>query len=273
MIPLFQLPAPTQPTLRAMPEFTPMESLLWLAHEVGREDRHLAILTEGSVSVKVDDRHFLTKAAGTQLSRLRDIDAALCETEPCAKLVDEPFRSGTLQQSLQHILADPGSPAPTLDAPLHAYLLSQKNVGAVAHAHPEAVLQILCSPAAQRFADHRMFPNEIEFCGAQSVYVPYIDTGATLSREIRSKVALSNRRSQDRMPRLILIQNEGVIALGPTPAAVLETLMMAEKAARVFVGASRLGGVLFLPTQHVIRAEVRPDPAKSATTTPVNIRL
>ncbi len=91
-----------------------------------------------------------------------------------------------------------------------------------------------------------MFPDQVNHTGAASVFVPYADPGSPLAREIRGRVTLNQRRGSVRVPRLITLQNRGIIALGATPEAVLATLLMAEKAARVFVGAALLNGPLFL---------------------------
>ena len=46
----------------------------------------------------------------------------------------------------------------------------------------------------------------------------------------------------------------------------LGTMLMAEKAARVFIGASRIGGPLFLPPQYVARLEGRSEEGPRAST-------
>ena len=54
------------------------------------------------------------------------------------------------------------------------------------------------------------------------------------------------RARTGQIPKTILLQNHGVIALGSTHTDVMAALDMAEKAARVFVGATALGGPVFL---------------------------
>ena len=100
----------------------------------------------------------------------------------------------------------------------------------------------------------------------QVVIIPYADPGTPLAREIRSKYQASQRRTLARAPRLILVQNYGVLAFGDSARSVLSTLLMAEKSARIFVGASRLGGPIFLPPQHVARLEARMDEGPRAST-------
>jgi ribulose-5-phosphate 4-epimerase/fuculose-1-phosphate aldolase len=63
-----------------------------------------------------------------------------------------------------------------------------------------------------------------------------------------------------RQPRLILLQNHGLIALGATPEAVLATTLMAAKAAEIFVGSAAIGGrPRFLTAAQVIRIAGRSD--------------
>ncbi|MDW8344543.1 MAG: class II aldolase/adducin family protein, partial [Verrucomicrobiae bacterium] len=128
----------------------------------------------------------------------------------------------------------------------------------VGHVHATTVNQILCSPRARDFADHRMFPDEIVCCGPASVFIPYTDPGLRLSQEIRRQTEAFIQRYQ-RPPRIILMQNHGVIAVGKTAAAVLSSLLMVEKAARIFVGAALLGGPVFLSDANVARIDGRPD--------------
>ncbi len=71
-----------------------------------------------------------------------------------------------------------------------------------------------------------MFPDEIVCCGGASVFVPYVDPGLPLAREIRDR---TNAFIQQHgyIPRLILLQNHGIIAPGATPESVLACLSMA----------------------------------------------
>jgi len=113
---------------------------------------------------------------------------------------------------------------------------------------------------AQDFAQHRMFPDEIVCCGAASVYVPYTDPGLKLSQAMRRQTEAFIKQYQ-RQPRIVLMQNHGVIALGGTWQGVLSGLLMAEKAAKIFVGAAVLGGPVFFSEENVARIEGRPDEA------------
>ena len=55
-----------------------LKRLIQLSHELGRENRHLAILGEGNVSSDLGDGTFYVKASGSQLGT---IDASVQAVE------------------------------------------------------------------------------------------------------------------------------------------------------------------------------------------------
>jgi rhamnose utilization protein RhaD (predicted bifunctional aldolase and dehydrogenase) len=139
-------------------------------------------------------------------------------------------------------------------------LLSLPGIKFIGHTHATTVNQILCSPRARDFAVHRMFPDEIVCCSVASVFVPYTDPGLKLAQTIRSETEAFVKKHQ-RQPRVILMQNHGIITLGATQQSVLAAMLMAEKAAKVFVGAAQLGGPVFFSEENTARIAGRPDEA------------
>ena len=238
-----------------------LNNLLTLSHELGREDRGLAILGEGNTSARVGDETFLVKASGTCLGTLKEEDAVECRMPALLPLLEKD--SLTDQQIDDALLAarvDSKAKKPSVEAVFHAYLVSLPGIKFVGHVHAIAVNQILCSPRARDFAEHRMFPDEIVCCSTASVFVPYTDPGVKLAQVIRRETEAFIKKQQ-RQPRIILMQNHGVIALGATWQAVLTAMLMAEKAARIFVGAAALGGPVFMSEANVQRIAGRPDEA------------
>jgi rhamnose utilization protein RhaD (predicted bifunctional aldolase and dehydrogenase) len=155
---------------------------------------------------------------------------------------------------------DPKAKKPSVEAVFHAWLLSLPGIKFVGHTHATTVNQILCSPRAQDFAIHRMFPDEIVCCSVASVFVPYTDPGLKLAQTIRSQTEAFVKQHQ-RQPRVILMKNHGIITLGATWQSVLSAMLMGEKAAKVFVGAAVLGGPVFFSEENVARIAGRPDEA------------
>ncbi len=237
-------------------------ALLALSHEIGREDRGLAILAEGNTSARLSATQFAVKASGARLAGLTEAEVTVCDSVRLLTLLDRKhLPDDQIHQALLEARVDPQARKPSIEALFHAWLLTLEGVNFVGHCHPLHVNQILCSPRARDFAEHRMFPDEIVFCGPASVYVPYADPGLPLARQIRERTK-DFLREHGQVPRLILLQNHGVIAPGASPEAVLAALFMAEKAAAIFAGAAAMGGPTFLLPQHVERITTRPDEAE-----------
>ncbi len=235
--------------------------LLQLSHELGREDRHLAILGEGNTSARLNDTQFAVKASGACLATLTESDVTVCDSAAMLSILEKKtLGDDELNELLLGARVSKDSKKPSIEAVFHAWLLTLPGVHFVGHCHSLAANQILCSPRARDFAERRLFPDEVVYCGPASVFVPYADPGLVLAREIRDRTNAFTQQ-QGVIPKLILLQNHGVIALGGTVKAVLACVLMAAKAAAVFMGAAALGGPNFLPPQHVDRIAGRPDEA------------
>lgn len=233
-----------------------LRQLLWLSHEIGRESRDLVQLTEGNVSARLDADRFLVKAAGTSLSTLTPADVVECNTKRIVSMLETPLMDlSDLDRALIEARVDPAAKLPSPEAAFHSILLQIEGVQFVAHCSPTACLQIVCSRMGEAFADQRIFPEQVVHCGAASVFVPYTDPGSPLAREIQGRIGVFMRRGHGPTPKLILLQNRGIVAIGATAEAVLNTILAAEKAARVFVGTAALGGPAVLKPGQVQKIE------------------
>lgn len=236
-----------------------LTSLLELSHELGREDRQMAILGEGNTSARLSADTLLVKASGSSLGTLREEDVVECKASVLLPLLDKSdLTDNEIESTLLASRVEPQSKKPSVEALFHAYCLSLDEVEFVGHTHAVAVNQILCSPRAAEFATARIFPDEIVCCGSASVFVPYTDPGLRLAQAIRDRTNEFISRQQQ-IPRVILLENHGIITLGRTTAAVLAAMLMAEKTAAIWVGAAMLGGPDFLTQENVARIAGRSD--------------
>ena len=235
------------------------EDLLTLSHEIGREDRGLVLLGEGNTSARLTEDTFLVKASGTQLGTLRTEDVVECRLSALLPMLD---KVGLADQQIDDALlasrVDQKAKKPSVEAVFHAWALSLPGIKFVGHCHATAVNQILCSPRAREIAECRMFPDEIVCCGVASVFIPLTDPGLKLAQVIRRETKAFLKRYQHQ-PRVIVMQNHGIITLGGTWQSVLAAMLMAEKAAKIFVGAAQLGGPIFLSEENIARIAGRPD--------------
>jgi rhamnose utilization protein RhaD (predicted bifunctional aldolase and dehydrogenase) len=238
-----------------------LASLLKLSHDLGREDRGLAMLGEGNTSCRLDVDTFLVKASGSSLSNLQENQLVACRFSTLLPLLKAgPMSDAEVEKALLDSRVDSSQPKPSVEAVFHAYFLSLPGIDVVGHTHPVAVNSILCGgdAPARRFAEERRFPDEIVCCGAKSVLVPYVDPGTILAQKICEETD-KFITAENRPPRVVLLQSHGLIALGATTGSVLAATLMAEKTARIFIGAAALGGPSALSAQNVLRIDSRPD--------------
>jgi rhamnose utilization protein RhaD (predicted bifunctional aldolase and dehydrogenase) len=88
--------------------------------------------------------------------------------------------------------------------------------------------------------------------------VPYIDPGVPLARKVRQLLTgYVDRYGQP--PRILLMQNHGLIALGRSAAQVENITAMMVKTARVLLGTFSAGGPHFMSQEQVDRIHTRPD--------------
>lgn len=233
--------------------------LLELAADAG-DDRQMAILGEGNISGRLDDRYFLVKASGTRLGALQADHLVEVDSLPLLEALqgDRTFTDQEVEQLLLDARVDKASLKPSVESLFHAWLLHLPGINFVGHTHPIAVNQILCTQAAREFATKRLFPDHIVYCGAESVFVPYVDPGLVLSRTIAAEVEAFRNRTGI-LPRTIFLENHGMIAIGERHTEVMAALGMAEKAARIFAGAYVIGNPVFLDDKQVRRIEGRTD--------------
>ena len=234
--------------------------MLELSHQLGREERKLAILGEGNTSARVSDDTFVVKASGSNLATLAPAGVTECQfTDLLPLLKAKSMTDAAIDEALFASRVSTEARKPSVEAIFHAYLLTLPGVNFVGHTHPITVNQLLCSKHAKNFARRRTFPDEIVCCGVESVFVPYTDPGLKLAQAMQKAVVAYIRRLS-RPPRVILLENHGFIALGATPESVLATTLMGAKAAEIFVGAAAIAGTpRFLTAAQVERIAGRPD--------------
>lgn len=237
-----------------------LTQLVTMSRSLGDPARDYVILGEGNTSARVDADTFWVKGSGAEL---RTIDASsfvhvrfdrVLELLGTGDLGDDEIRAG-----LEAAKVDPGTPArPSVETVLHALALQLEGVNFVGHTHPSAVNAVLCSQKAEEASAGRLFPDHIVYCGPASVYVPYTDPGLPLARKVRDLINCYMDEYQE-VPKVIMMQNHGLIALGKTAREVENVTAMAVKAACVLQGAYVFGGPRFLGLQDVQRIHTRPD--------------
>ena len=237
-----------------------LQELWTLTRALGEPSRDCVIIGEGNTSARLNDDTFLIKASGQQMETIAPAGLVAVRLSPIMELLNaDPAPSVDQQKAAARAAKlESAAPDPSIEVTFHALLLAECGARFIAHTHPTSVVQILCSPRAADFAARRTFPDEAVLCGPRSVFVQYADPGMPLAYAIRDGVR-TYMQDEGEAPRVILLQNHGLITLGQTAREALNITMMTIKAARIFAGAAALGGPVFLSDEDVRHIIRRPD--------------
>lgn len=236
-----------------------LAELVALSNRIGDPANDFVILGEGNTSTRCDAETFYVKASGTELRTIRAEGMVRVRFETVLKLLDaEGVDDQVMKDTLAAASVDAGGKRPSVETVMHALLLQLEDVNFVAHTHPTVVNAITCAKDGQQAFVGRLFPDEIVCCGVAPIWIPYTDPGIDLARKVRDQV----RQYVDEhglRPKVILMQNHGMIALGSTPAEVEAATHMMCKTARVLAGTYTFGGPHYFSGQQVERIFSRPD--------------
>jgi rhamnose utilization protein RhaD (predicted bifunctional aldolase and dehydrogenase) len=232
--------------------------LVALTRRIGDPAADLVVLAEGNTSLRLGDDRFVVKASGSRMDLAEAGDFVVGELP---ELVDVLERGGTDQETLSRLLSAGDSRA-SIETLVHVVALA---AGAtwVAHTHPTAVVGLLAVREAQELWEAPLFPDEAVVLG-EPVWVPYAAPGIALGTAVHA--AVRERLDRDGVaPRLVLLGNHGIVALGATATEVETITTMAVKAARVRSVGLGAGTLAPLDAAHARDLAARPDEAARRT--------
>jgi len=236
-----------------------LEHLVDMSVRLGDPARDYAILAEGNTSARDDDGTFWVKASGVELRTAGPGSFVRVATAKILAMLDRERTDAEVIEDLVGAKVDGlPEPRPSVETLMHAVCLRLDGVNFVGHTHPTAVNSLACAEGFERTFAGRIFPDEIVVCWPESVLVPYVDPGVPLAREIESRIRVYVSQ-YGRPPKLIVMRNHGMVALGASPREVENITAMAVKSARIRLGAFAAGGPRALSEQDVRRIDGRSD--------------
>lgn len=188
---------------------------------------------EGNVSAKLENG-CLIKASGANLNDLNIDD--LVEFDFNGKQVSNMDRKGSMELSF------------------HQHLLCFSSINYVSHTHPTNTLKILCSRDKDLFASKRLFPDQVIFNGKKSCLIPYAKPGTDLTNMIQLKLS-HFIETEGCFPKLMLLENHGIITCGKTIEECIISSDICEKSAEIFSGVET-DKLIFLTDNEVIALSV-----------------
>jgi len=243
-----------------MDEKTVLNQLIAMSRSLGDPKNDYVILGEGNTSAKIDDEHFFVKASGTYLSTASEETFVKVKSKDALAVLDAgELSDDKIKEALQAACADPDDKRrPSVETTFHSFFLSLPDVNFVGHTHATAVNAIMCSKNAKDIIRGRICPDEIVYCGVEPIYIDFVDPGLTLARTIRERT-YKYIDKHNCNPKVILMQNHGVVALGKTAQEVEAITAMECKTARILAGTYVFGGPRYFTKENVDRIYSRPD--------------
>lgn len=237
-----------------------LRELVALSNRIGRPENNYVILGEGNTSAKCDDDSFWVKASGTELRTVGLEGFVAISHSRVMALLSEVERddASVIEELIAAKLDGKREPRPSVESLMHAICLGLPGVGVVIHTHPVAINALTCSKDFETMAAGRLFPDEIVVCGVAPCLVGYHDPGLPLARAVDR--GLREFRDQHGVPpKVVLLRNHGLVALGATAREAENITAMAVKSARILAGTRAFGGPAYLAEEHVRRIRDRSD--------------
>ena len=223
-----------------------LEQLIAMTRKIGDPACDYVIQNEGNTSARIDENTFWIKASGADPVSADARSFLRVRLSDVLEIIDGPSMA---EQGVRARLAaakvDPSaSGAPSIETPAHALCLSLGEATFVGHTHPTPVNAILCARDAEAAFTGSAYGHEALVCG-KPLFVPYAPIGQPLARLVREGL-LAYRDHHGQPPRVILLQNHGLVALGRNPDEILYITALMVKTARILLGTRAWGGPHFV---------------------------
>jgi rhamnose utilization protein RhaD (predicted bifunctional aldolase and dehydrogenase)/NAD(P)-dependent dehydrogenase (short-subunit alcohol dehydrogenase family) len=193
-----------------------LEEVVELSHRFGA-DPEFARGGGGNSSVKADGVLYI-KPSGTSLEELTPESLIALDIKRLLELLDRspehPVAGGTDEVFEVAVAARVGvldERRPSVECLFHALMPERF----VLHTHPTTVNALTCAKDGAEIAD-RLFGDSV-------LWVPYTDPGLPLARAIRDARRAHEASSRTARPRVLLLQNHGLIVAGDSTSEIEET--------------------------------------------------
>jgi rhamnose utilization protein RhaD (predicted bifunctional aldolase and dehydrogenase) len=236
-----------------------LDQVIWLSHEIGVEERGMVILGEGNTSANIGDGTFWVKASGHSLPTIGADGFSRVSIDKILSYLDgDPLGEEGVAEALKSSKVEPDYPKPSVETFLHALCINECGANFIAHTHTTSVNQILCSKLGAEPFLGNICPDQIVVCGAAPAVVPYIDPGFHLAVAVRDEF----RRYMTvygKPPKVLLMVNHGIVALGKSAKEAFNIQLMADKWAKILVGSLSIGGINYMDEENVKKISNRLD--------------
>ena len=179
------------------------------------EDPQFSRAGGGNSSAKTDEVLYI-KPSGVSLASMTAAALMPLALAPMLELADgapgdaPPGSEAVMRTAMAARLRDEGDRRPSVECVFHALIPSRF----VIHTHPTLVNSLTCARDGEAIAK--------DLLGDDALWVPYVDPGLPLAREIARLRRAHVARTGAAAPDVTLLQNHGLIVAGDDPPAVVD---------------------------------------------------
>ena len=175
--------------------------------------KDFVIAVGGNTSYK-DENYLYIKASGHSLGTIGEDGFAQLDRKVLQEIAVKTYSTDVLERENQiknDLLKARVSPEkgqrPSVETSLHDLIAFRF----VVHTHSTKVNGLMCSKNAEK--------STTELFGDEVVYVPYVDPGYILYKEVETRIS-TYRAKTGREPKIILLQNHGIFVAADTTAEI-----------------------------------------------------
>jgi NAD(P)-dependent dehydrogenase (short-subunit alcohol dehydrogenase family)/rhamnose utilization protein RhaD (predicted bifunctional aldolase and dehydrogenase) len=193
---------------------TEIQQLIEISQFYGKQ-KDFVIAGGGNTSFK-DENHLYIKASGHSLGSIGEDGFAQLDRTALRKIATNTYSANVLERENQikndllkaRVYPEKGQ-RPSVETSLHDLLAFRF----VVHTHSTKVNGLMCSVNAERLGT--------ALFGDSVVYVPYVDPGYILFKEVESRIN-TYRTKTGKEPKIILLQNHGIFVAADTTDEIRE---------------------------------------------------
>lgn len=191
-----------------------IQQLIEISQFYGKQ-KDFVIAGGGNTSYK-DENHLYIKASGHALAAIGEDGFAQLDRKALQMIASKSYSADVMERENQikndllnaRVFPEKGQ-RPSVETSLHD-LIAYKFV---VHTHSTKVNGLMCSVNAERLTN-ALFADSV-------VYVPYVDPGYILFKEVGSRITIWKART-GKEPKIILLQNHGIFVAADTIDEVRE---------------------------------------------------
>ncbi len=178
-----------------------INQLIQLSIKFGKDPDYI-IAGGGNSSFKTADKMWV-KASGTSMATISEDGFVCLDREKMQVISQKQYSSDTslreqeVKNDLHQAILFPEGKRPSVEASMHEII----DYAFIMHTHPTLVNGVLCANNSKEVI--------AELFGDEVVYVPYIDPGYILFKEVE-KALLQYRKEKGSEPQLIFLENHGI---------------------------------------------------------------